>query len=85
MEQEAVALQRVDELRHKLESTHRVSKDWAAKVTGAREAELRAVERATTAERELNAEKVHLGETEVALQKSLEALEVEQKAWSDAE
>ena len=48
-------------------------------------AELRAVERATATERELDAMKVHLAETEVALQKSLEALEAEQKARSDAE
>ena len=35
------------------------------------------VERATTAEQELNAPKVHLVETEAVLQKSLEALEAE--------
>ena len=33
----------------------------------------------------LNAAKVHLAETEVALQKSLEALESEQKARSEAD
>ena len=48
-------------------------------------AELRAIEWATATERELNVVKVHLAETEAALQKSLEALEVERKAWSDAE
>ena len=52
---------------------------------GARAAELRAVEWATTAERELNVAKVHLAETEAVLQKSLEALKVERKARSDAE
>ena len=48
-------------------------------------AELRSVERATAAERELDAAKVHLAETEAALQKSLEALKAERKARSDAE
>ena len=85
MEQEAVALQRVDELRHKLESTRCESQDWAAKATGARVAELRAVERATAVEQKLNAAKAHLAETEVALRKSLEALEAEWKAQSDTE
>ena len=47
--------------------------------------ELRAVERATAAERELDMVKVHLVRTEVALQKSLEALEAKRKAWSNAE
>ena len=51
---------------------------------GARAAELRVVERATTAEWELNVVKAHLEETEVALQKSLEALEAERKAESYA-
>ena len=50
---------------------------------GARAAELLAAERATTTEWGLNIVKVHLVETEEVLQKSLEALEVEQKAWSD--
>jgi len=47
---------------------------------GAQAVELCAVKRATASERELDAAKVHLAETEAALQKSLEALEVEQKA-----
>jgi len=47
--------------------------------------ELLAVERATTAERGLDAAKVHLAETEAVLQKSLEALEMEQKARSEAD
>ena len=47
--------------------------------------ELRAVERATAAKRKVDAVKVHLVETEVALYKFLEALEVERKARSDAE
>ena len=42
--------------------------------------ELRAVERATTAERKLNTVKAHLVDTEAVLRMSLEALEVEQKA-----
>ena len=41
---------------------------------GARVAELLVVERATAAERGLDTVKVHLAETEAALQKSLEAL-----------
>ena len=52
---------------------------------GARAAELRAVKRATAVEWELDTVKVHLVETEAALQKSLEALEVERKVWSNAE
>ena len=52
---------------------------------GARAVEPRAVEQATTAEQKLDAAKAHLAEIEVVLRKSLEALEVERKAWSDAE
>ena len=52
---------------------------------GAWAVELRVVKRANAAERELDAMKAHLAEIEVALQKSLEALEAEQKARSDAE
>ena len=52
---------------------------------GAWAAELRAVERATVAEQKLNAMKAHLVETKATLRKSLEALEAERKAWSDAE
>jgi len=85
MEQEAMASWRVDELRHQLESARRESQDRAPEVTGARVAELHAVERAIAAERELDAAKVHLVETKAALQKSLEALEEERKAQSDAE
>ena len=80
MEQEAMTSRWVNELRHQLESACHESQGRAAEATGARVVKLRAVERATTAERELNAVKVHLAETEAALQKSLEALEVEQKA-----
>ena len=54
-------------------------------MTGAWAAELRAVEWATTTEQELDMVKVHLVETKVALQKSLEALEVEWKSRSDTE
>ena len=85
MDQEATTLRQVDELRHQLESAHHESQDQAAEATGARAAELRAVERATVVEWELGAVKVHLAETKVALQKSLEALEVERKARLDAE
>ena len=85
MEQEAVASWWVDELRHQLESAHHESQDQAAEVMGARAVELRAVKRANAAERELDAVKAHLAEIEVVLQKSLEALEAERKAWSDTE
>ena len=51
MEQEAMASRWVDELRHQLESARRESQDRAPEVTGAQVAELRAVERATAAER----------------------------------
>jgi len=85
MEQEVKASRWVDELRHQLESTHHESQDQAAEATGARATELLAVEWATGAERELNAAKVHLAETEAALQKSLEALEAERKARSNVE
>ena len=64
MEHEAMASWRVDELKHHLESTCHESQDRA---TRARAVELCAVERATAAERELDAAKVHLAETEVAL------------------
>ena len=52
---------------------------------GAWAAELRVVEQATAAKRELDAAKAHLVESEVVLQKSLKALEAERKARSDAE
>ena len=62
----------------------------------ARAAELLMAERATTAERGLEVTKVRqeetegvlqksLAETEVALQSSLEALELERKAWSEVD
>ena len=82
MEQEAMASWRVNELRHQLESTHRESQDRAAETMGARAAELRAVKWATAVEWELDTVKVHLVETEAALQKSLEA---KRKARSNAE
>ena len=47
--------------------------------------ELLVAEWVATAERGLDAAKVHLVETKVALQKSLEALEIEQKARSEAQ
>ena len=68
-----------------MEFTCHESQDRAAEATGARAAELRAVERATAAKQELNVAKVHQLKTEATLQKSLEALEAEQKARSDAE
>ena len=52
---------------------------------GAWAVELCAVKRATVAEQKLNAMKAHLVETKAALRKSLEALEAERKARSDAE
>ena len=63
-----------------------------AEATGARTAKLLTVERVklmaervTTTECGLNTVKVHLVETEAALQKSLEALELERKARSEAD
>ena len=47
--------------------------------------ELLMVERTIAAERGLDAAKVHLAEIEVALQKSLEVLEMQQKARSEAD
>ena len=72
-------------IRHQLESARRKSQDRADEVTGARAVELRAVEGATAVEWELDAAKGHLVEIEAALQKSLEALEEEQKDRSDTE
>ena len=74
MEREAAMSWQIDELEHQLESTHRESKDRVAEVTGARAVELLTVERATAAEQRLAVAKVHLTETEAALQKSLETL-----------
>jgi len=56
-----------------------------ARIHRARATELLAVERAAAVERELDAAKVHLVETEAVLQKSLEVLEAERKARSNAE
>ena len=67
MEQEAVVLWRVDELRHKLESTRRESQDQSAEAMGAREAEWLMVERETTAKQKLHAAHAHLVGTEAAL------------------
>ena len=67
MEQEAMMSWWVDELRHQLESTRCESQERAAKAMGARAVKLRAVERAIAAERELDAAKVHLAESEAAL------------------
>ena len=52
---------------------------------GARATEMLAVERATVVEQKLDAVKAHLAEIEATLRKSLEALEAERKARSDAE
>jgi len=68
-----------------LESARHESQDRAAEATGARAVELRAVERATAVEQELDAVKAHLVKTEGALQKSLEALGAERKARSNSE
>ena len=57
MEREATMSWRVDELERQLESARHESQDRAAKV----------MEWATAAERGLEAVKVHLAETEVAL------------------
>ena len=84
----------VIELERQLEFTHRESQDWATEVMEARPVELLVVERATAAERGLEAVKVcqaetkaalqkSLAETKVALQSSLEALESEWKAQSE--
>ena len=43
------------------------------------------VEQATAAEQRLDTTKVHLAETKTALHKSLEALEMKRKAWSEAQ
>ena len=80
MEREATMSWRVDLLERQLEFTHHESQYREAEATGAWAVELRVVKRANAAERELDAMKAHLAEIEVALQKSLEALEAEQKA-----
>ena len=85
MEREAVMSLWVGELECQLESTLCESQDWAAKAIGAWVVELLMAERATAAERGLDAAKVHLAETEVVLQKSLEALEMKQKARLEAD
>ena len=59
------------ELEHQLESTHRESQDRVVEATAAWAERLRVVERATTAERGLEAVKARQVETEVGLQKSL--------------
>ena len=67
MEREAMMSQRVDEFEDQLESARHESHDRAAEATGARAVELLVAERVTAAEHGLNAVKVHLAETEVAL------------------
>ena len=52
---------------------------------GAQAVELLMAKRATAVEQGLNAAKVHLAKTEAALQKSLETLETERKARSEAD
>ena len=66
MDQEATTSWWVDELRHQLEFAPCESQDRAAEATRARAAKLLAVEW-VTAERELDAAKVHLAKTEVVL------------------
>ena len=85
MEWEATMSWWVDELERQLESACGEFQDRAAEATGVRAAELLAVERATAAERGLDAAKAHQAETKEALQKSLEALEMERKARSEAD
>ena len=85
MGQEATMSRWVDKLQRQLESARCESQDRAAKATGAQAMELLVAERATAAKRELDVVKVHLAETEVALQKSFEALETERKARSEAQ
>jgi len=83
-----------------MESAHRESQDRVAEATEVRAAELLAMEQATTTERGLATTKVHqveieeetkaalqksLAETEVALQSSLEALDLERKARSEVD
>ena len=63
------------ELEWQLESAWCESQDWAAEATEARAAELLAAERATAAERRLDAAKVRQAKTEATLQKSLEETE----------
>ena len=81
----------VTELEHELESARRESQGQVVKATEARVVELLVAERATAAERGLEAAKVRQEEAEVALQKSLvdtevvlqstlETLEAERKA-----
>ena len=67
MEREAVASWWVVELERQLESNSHESQDQAAEATEPRVVELLAVEQATTAERVLDAAKVHRVETEAAL------------------
>ena len=101
---------RMAELDHQLASACHESQDWAAEATVARVEGQHAAERATTAEQGLEAAKAHqaeteaglqtsLANTEVALRKSLAALELEratlesaqkalgaeQRAWSEAD
>ena len=55
------------ELEHQLESAHRESQDRVAEATVAQAAGQRAAERATAAERGLEAAKAHQAETEAEL------------------
>jgi len=82
---EAVMSWWVDKLQCQLEFTRHESQDRVAEAMGARATELLVVEKATTAKQELDTAKVRLVETKAALQKFLEALEMEQKARSEAE
>ena len=67
MEQEAMMSLWVDELWRQLESPCCESQDRVAEVMGAWAAELLTMEQVTTAERGLDAVKVHLAETEAVL------------------
>ena len=64
------------ELERQLESTHRESQDRVVEATAAWAERLRVVERATTAERGLEAVNARQAKTEVGLQTSLADTEV---------
>ena len=85
MEPEAAMSWQVAELKYQLESTCCESQDQVDEATGAWALELLVVEQATATKRGLDAAKVHLAKTEAVLHKSLEALEMERKARSEAD
>ena len=72
------------ELERWVESACHESQVRTAEVAAARTEGQCAVERATATEQKLDVAKAHMVETEAVLRKSLEALELERKARSDA-